>query len=136
MTSHAHRTGATTVRVRYAETDQMRVVYHANYFVWFEVGRTELLRTFGWTYREMESAGYALPVIAASCQYHRPARYDDELEIVTMGALLSPVRLAFEYEAVRKSDGVVTATGRTLHAAVTPEGRPCRLPPRVRELFQ
>ena len=64
------------VRVRYAETDQMGVVYYANYFVWFEIGRTELLRTLGWTYREMEASGYALPVITASCEYHRPARYD------------------------------------------------------------
>ena len=136
MTSHAHRTGATTVRVRYAETDQMRVVYHANYFVWFEVGRTDLLRQLGWSYREMEHAGFQLPVVEAHCHYMRPARYDDEIEIRTSGRLVSAVRVAFEYQAVRKSDGVVTATGRTLHAAVTPEGRPCRLPPRVRELFQ
>jgi acyl-CoA thioester hydrolase len=121
------------VRVRYAETDQMRVVYHANYFVWFEVGRTELLRTLGWTYREMEASGFSLPVITASCQYHRPARYDDELEIVTTGALVSPVRLRFDYE-IRRGD-VRIVTGRTEHASLNPQGRPVRLPDRVREYF-
>ena len=70
----------TTVRVRYAETDQMGVVYYANYFVWFEVARADLLRTLGWTYREMEEAGVLLPVIEAHCEYRRPARYDDEVE--------------------------------------------------------
>jgi acyl-CoA thioester hydrolase len=126
----------TVVRVRYAETDQMQVVYHANYFVWFEVGRTDLLRRLGWSYREMEQEGFQLPVIEAQCQYLRPARYDDEIEIRTTGHLVSPVRVSFEYEAVRRSDQVVTATGRTLHAAVNDEGRPCRLPERVRALFQ
>ena len=130
------RTGSTLVRVRYAETDQMQVVYHANYFIWFEVGRTDLLRDLGWTYREMEAAGFGLPVIEAHCAYHRPARYDDEIEIRTMGRLVSAVRMAFDYEAVRRADGVVTASGGTLHAAVTPEGRPCRLPDRIRDLFR
>jgi YbgC/YbaW family acyl-CoA thioester hydrolase len=89
------------VRVRYAETDQMGVAYYANYLVWFEVGRTEFLRSMGWSYRDMEAAGYVLPVIAASCAYHRPARYDDELEIRTRGALVSPIRLVFDYEILR-----------------------------------
>ena len=66
-----------TVRVRYAETDKMGVVYYANYFVWFEVARAELLRSLGWSYREMEHAGVALPVIEARCAYHRSAQYDD-----------------------------------------------------------
>lgn len=63
------------LRVRYAETDKMGVVSYANYFIWFEVGRTDLLRTLGWTYREMEEAGVSLPVIEAHCQYHRSAKY-------------------------------------------------------------
>ena len=130
------RRGCSVVRVRYAETDQMQVAYHANYFVWFEVGRTDLLRHLGWSYREMERAGFQLPVIEAHCRFHRPARYDDEIEIRTKGHLVSAVRVSFEYEAVRRSDQVVTATGRTLHAAVNGDGRPCRLPERVRDLFQ
>jgi acyl-CoA thioester hydrolase len=123
------------VRVRYAETDQMGVVYHANYFVWFEVGRTDLLRGCGWTYREMEADGVSLPVIEAHCDYKQAARYDDELEIRTAGSLLSPVRVAFTYEVVRPADSLLVATGRTMHASIDRGGRPCRLPGRVKELF-
>jgi acyl-CoA thioester hydrolase len=120
------------VRVRYAETDQMGVVYYANYFVWFEVGRTELLRTLGGTYKDLEADGIFLPVIDASCHYAQASRYDDELEIRTEGRLLSPVRLQFDYAVVRLADHVTTATGRTVHAALNGRGRPCRLPERVR----
>jgi acyl-CoA thioester hydrolase len=123
------------VRVRYAETDQMGVVYHANYFVWFEVGRTDLLRSTGWTYREMEADGLSLPVIEAHCEFKQPARYDDELEVKTIGELMSPVRVAFNYEIVRQADGGLLATGRTVHATLDREGRPSRLPDRVRGLF-
>ena len=69
------------MRVRYAETDKMGVVYHANYFVWFEVARTDWLRETGWTYREMELEGVGLPVLEAHCVYRQPARYDDELDV-------------------------------------------------------
>ncbi len=120
------------VRVRYAETDQMGVVYYANYFVWFEIGRTDLLRTLGSTYRQLEAEGLALPVIEASCQYAAPCLYDDELVIVTRGRLLSPIRVAFSY-AVERPDGVVAARGRTEHAAIGPDGRPRRLPVFLRE---
>jgi acyl-CoA thioester hydrolase len=122
----------TRVRVRYAETDQMGVVYYANYFVWFEVGRTELLRSLGGTYRELEAEGIFLPVIEASCAYAQASRYDDELEIRTTGRILSPVRLEFQYEVVRLADQITTATGRTVHAALNPRGKPVRLPERVR----
>jgi acyl-CoA thioester hydrolase len=123
------------IRVRYAETDKMGVVYYANYFVWFEVGRADLLRSLGWTYREMEHAGIALPVIAAECDYRRPARYDEEIEIRTRGRMLSPVRMEFTYEIARRDDDIVVAAGRTVHAALDPAGKPCRLPERVRRLF-
>ena len=123
------------MRVRYAETDQMGVVYYANYFVWFEVGRTDLLRDAGWSYREMELEGVALPVIEAHCEYRQSARYDDELEIRTTGSQLSPVRVAFDYEVVRPSDAATIATGRTIHAALDRDGRPCRLPSRAKGIF-
>jgi len=126
---------ASTVRVRYAETDKMGVVYYANYFVWFEVARADLLRTRGWSYREMEHSGVSLPVIEAHCDYRRAARYDDELEVRTVGRVLSPVRMEFSYEVVRLDDGLVSATGRTVHAALDVRGKPCRLPQRVREVF-
>jgi acyl-CoA thioester hydrolase len=123
------------VRVRYADTDQMGVVYHSNYFVWFEIGRTDLLRAGGWTYREMEAEGLSLPVIEAHCDYKQPARYDDELDVRTTGELMSPVRVAFSYEVVRPADGELLATGRTVHATLDRTGRPSRLPDRVKGLF-
>jgi acyl-CoA thioester hydrolase len=129
------RSSVSTFRVRYAETDKMGVVYYANYLVWFEVGRADLLRSLGWTYRDMEHAGVSLPVIEAHCEYHRPARYDDEIEVRTEGRMLSPVRMEFQYRVFRRDDQVLTASGRTVHAALDPNGRPCRLPQRVREVF-
>ena len=90
-------TTAGLVRVRYADTDAMGVAYYANYFVWFEIGRTELLRALGWSYREMELSGVMLPVIDATCSYKSPARYDDLLDIRTEGRMVSPVRMAFDY---------------------------------------
>ena len=129
------REAVATVRVRYAETDKMGVVYYANYFVWFEVGRCELLRSLGWNYRDMESEGFFLPVIAAACDYRQPARYDDTLQIRTVGSLLSPVRLEFRYRVLRPEDDVVAAEGHTVHAALDASGRPRRLPERVRVFF-
>jgi acyl-CoA thioester hydrolase len=123
------------VRVRYAETDKMGVVYYANYFVWFEVARADLLRSLGWSYREMEHAGITLPVIEAHCEYVRPARYDDELEVRTEGRMLSPVRMEFKYEVRLCQDATVAASGRTVHASLDSTGRPCRLPDRIREAF-
>lgn len=123
------------VRVRYAETDKMGVVYYANYFVWFEVARADLLRSLGWSYREMEKAGVSLPVIDAQCQYHRSVRYDDELDIKVEGRLLSGVRIEFSYEVVRRDDRLLAASGRTVHAALDSAGKPCRLPARIHEVF-
>jgi acyl-CoA thioester hydrolase len=121
--------------VRYAETDKMGVVYYANYLVWFEVGRTDLLRDAGWSYRDMETDGYALPVIEAHCAYRAPAKYDDDLEVRTTGAMLSPVRVEFTYEIVRPADNATLVTGTTVHATLDRDGRPCRLPDRVRSLL-
>lgn len=113
----------------------MGVVYYANYFVWFEVGRTDLLREAGWSYREMETDGIGLPAIEAHCIYKQSARYDDELEVRTTGTMVSPARVQFAYEIVRPADGAMLATGHTVHAALDRAGRPCRLPERVRSLF-
>ena len=113
----------------------MGVVYYANYFVWFEVARADLLRSLGWTYREMEDTGVFLPVIEADCAFRRPARYDDEVEVRTAGRLSSPVRMEFTYEVTITGQSGVAATGRTSHAATGPDGRPRRLPDRIREAF-
>jgi acyl-CoA thioester hydrolase len=123
------------LRVRYAETDKMGVVYHANYFMWFEVGRCELLRTIGRSYRDLEASGIGLPVIEAHCEYKSPARYDDELQVKTWGRQLSPARVEFRYEIWRPADATVNAIGRTVHAAVDTAGRPCRLPDYIREIL-
>ena len=125
----------TRIRVRYAETDCMGVVYYANYLVWFEVGRTEWLRQTGWIYREMERDGISLPVIEAHCEYRQPARYDDEIEIATRGTLVTPVRIRFDYEVARGADGTIAAIGHTVHASVDTGGMPCRLPSGVREML-
>ena len=124
----------TRLRVRYAETDRMGVVYYANYFVWFEVGRTDWLRDTGWSYRAMEADGVSLPVIEAHCDYRQPSRYDDELEVRTRATLLSPIRVRFDYEVAR--DGTVLTTGHTVHAAIDVKGRPCRLPARVVDMLR
>jgi acyl-CoA thioester hydrolase len=129
------RRSISRVRVRYAETDRMGVVYYANYFVWFEVGRTDLLRDGGWSYREMEVDGFSLPVIDAQCTYLASAKYDDDIEVRTVGTMVSPVRVKFAYEVVRAADGAALATGSTVHATLDRNGRPCRLPERVRNLF-
>jgi len=123
------------VRVRYADTDRMGVVYYANYLVWFEVGRTEWLRETGWSYRDMEHNGISLPVIEAHCEYRQPARYDEEIEIRTRATLLTPVRIRFDYDVVRASDETISASGHTVHAALDTSGKPCRLPGRVREML-
>jgi acyl-CoA thioester hydrolase len=128
-------TRSTRVRVRYADTDQMGVVYYANYLIWFEIGRTEWLRETGWTYREMEAAGVSLPVIEAHSQYRQPARYDEEIEIRTTASALTPVRLRFDYQALRVPGEALVAEGYTVHASVNAAGRPCRLPARVRDLL-
>ena len=124
----------TRLRVRYAETDRMGVVYYANYFVWFEVARTDWLRETGWSYREMEADGISLPVIEAHCDYRQPSRYDDEIDIRTRATLLSPIRIRFDYEVLR--DGSVLSTGHTVHAGIDVDGRPCRLPPRVLDMLR
>jgi acyl-CoA thioester hydrolase len=131
----ALQTSSSTVRVRYAETDKMGVVYYAHYFVWFEIGRTDWLRQTGWTYRAMEAEGLALPVIEAHCEYKRGARYDDEIEIRTRARLVSPVRIAFDYDVVRREDGAAIASGQTVHVTLDASGRPTRLPARVQEVF-
>jgi acyl-CoA thioester hydrolase len=116
------------MRVRYAETDRMGVAWHGNVFAWFEVGRTDLLREMGTTYRQLEGEGLLLPVIQAGARYHRPLEYDDLIEVRTRVARHSGARLSFEYEIHREETTGPLVTGFTEHAAVGPGGRPRRLP--------
>lgn len=117
----------TTVRVRYQETDQMGVVYHANYLVWFEVGRTSFIRERGLSYRDLEDKGIILPVIEANCQYKSPARYEDVIRVETMLSDLSPAKIRFDYRAVRESDEELLAQGFTLHMWVNQDMKPLHL---------
>ena len=123
---------AVSIRVRYAETDQMGIAHHAEYFAWFEVGRTELLRAAGLTYRDLEQRGVHFPVVGTEARFLRPAYYDDVLEVRTEVAGLSGARITFAYEIYRDGAGPI-ATARTEHAAVDAAGRPHRLPADVRE---
>lgn len=106
------------IRVRYAETDQMGVVYHSNYIIWFEVGRVELLRALGYTYREMERDGVHLPVVEVRCRYKQPARYDEALLVRTRIENLRPSLIRFGYEVVRAEDRAVLAEGESTHLVV------------------
>lgn len=124
------------MRVRYAETDAMGVVYYGNYLTWFEVGRTDLLRHLGSSYKEIEHSGFYLPVVEARCRYHHPARYDDVIEIRTVANRPARAQLQFDYELVRASDNVSLASGSTLHVATNAKGKPCRLPRPITELFE
>ena len=126
------RASRSTVRVRYAETDQMGIAHHAEYFAWFEVGRTDLLRECGMTYRDLEKDGLRLPVIEASARYLRPALYDDVLEVRREVAGVSGARVSFTYEVRRDGTEGPLATGATEHAAVDTQGRPRRLPDTLR----
>ena len=123
------------VRVRYAETDQMGVAYHGGYFAWFEVGRTDLLRGRGLTYRELEARDVRLPVIEAHARFIRPVLYDDVLEVRTRLQSFTGARIAFAYEVYREGAEGPLATGSTEHAAVDGQGRPRRLPSDVRSLL-
>jgi len=115
-----------TIRVRYAETDRMGFLHHANYFVYFEQGRTELLRKKGLSYRDVEDAGHFLVVVEIGCKFKRPARYDDELTVRTIVERVTHVKIVHRYEVLR--DGVLLAEGHSTLACVDRDGRPQALP--------
>lgn len=124
------------VRVRYAETDQMGVVYHANYLIWFEVGRVELMRALGVEYKKMESDDDCHIVVAnVQCRYLQPARYDEVLRVRSRIAELRSRSIRFSYELIRDSDGAVLANGETTHVICGSNGRPKVLPAKYREVF-
>ena len=126
----------TTLRVRYAETDQMGVVYYANYFVWFEIGRTDFCRQHGFAYKEMEQQdGLYIIVAEARCRYKAPARYDDELVIRTCLRAVRRRVLVFGYEVRHLDTDEILAEGETVHFITDRDGRPRSLPDKYRDLF-
>ena len=126
--------GRATVRVRYAETDRMNVVYHTHYLVWFEVGRTELMRKLGCAYAELEEKhGIYFPLREIGARYHASARYDDTLDVHTVLESVGGASVRFGYRVIRREDDRLLVTGSTEHAAVGAGGRPRRLPAELRE---
>ena len=105
----------TEIRVRYAETDQMGIVHHANYLIWFEIGRVELMRDLGYCYRDLEDDGYMLPVAEANCRFKDSAAYDDEILIRTRIVRLRRSLIQFDYGVYRAEDRALLATGGTTH---------------------
>jgi acyl-CoA thioester hydrolase len=118
--------GEITIRVRYAEVDRMGLLHHANYIVYFETGRTELLRSRGFSYREIEDAGHFLVIVDVGCKFKRPAYYDDLLTLHTIVERITHVKIVHRYELRR--EGVLLAEGHSTLACVDREGRPQPLP--------
>ncbi len=134
-----HRPGVceTHVRVRYAETDQMGVVYHSNHFIWFEVGRVELLRQLGFSYRDMEqNDGCHIAVVDARCRYKAPARYDDEIIVRTYLKNVRESMIHFGYELLRASDGMLLAEGETTHIVIDRQMQVTPLPEKYMNVFR
>ena len=123
----------TDIRVRYAETDKMGLVYHGNYLTWFEVTRVEMLDILGYPYRNLEQEGYLLPVLEASVRYRRPAFFDDRLTIRVTVKDKPIVKIHCEYEVLRHEE--LLATGWTKHGFINPQGEPVRPPKALMELM-
>ena len=129
--------GEARLRVRYAETDQMGVVYHANYLVWFEVGRVELMREMGFEYKRMETEDDChIAVVEASARYRWPARYDDEIVVRTRLTTMRGFLLKFSYEVLREADGKLLCEGETTHIVCDSEMHKKTLPGKYAERFR
>jgi len=126
----------TRLRVRYVETDQMGVVYHTNYLIWFEVGRVEFLRQLGFTYRDMERQdGCYIAVVDARCRYRAPARYDDQILVRTFFKNLRASLIHFGYEILREPEMTLLAEGETTHIVTDAQMQRRELPAKYREAF-
>jgi acyl-CoA thioester hydrolase len=125
----------TRVRVRYAETDQMGVVYHSNYLIWFEVGRVEFIRQLGLNYKQMEEEGCGIAVVDVHVRYKAPARYDDELLIETRLLAARGAVVRFGYRILRVSDGLLLCEGETMHVVVGMDMKKRSLPLKYAERF-
>jgi len=127
-------THTSEIRVRYAETDGMGIVYHANYFVWFEACRVELLDRLGCPYRELEQRGFLLPVLEINASYKRSAYFDDRLAVTLCIQEPPALRMLIEYQVTRGDE--LIATGSSRHAFMSPAGKPVKPPRDVLERFQ
>jgi acyl-CoA thioester hydrolase len=121
------------LRARFAETDGMRVVHHTAYFVWFEVARTELLRSTGLPYTEIQRRGFNMPLVEAFANYKAPARYDDEVEVKVTAVKIGRSSLRLEYEVSKRPDGELLCVGHTVQVLVGGDGKPQKIPEDLRE---
>src|SRR5580765_6678613 len=135
--TETHEWSETRLRVRYAETDQAGVVYHSNYLIWFEVGRVELCRDYGFNYRDMEKEADAyLPVTEVRVKYRVPAKYDDEIIIRSRVIELRSRAIKFEYEVRRTGDEALLAEGETHHIVMNSQGRARAFPPEYAKMMR
>jgi acyl-CoA thioester hydrolase len=135
--NHPQAVNETRLRVRYAETDQMGVVYHSNHFIWFEVGRVELLRQMGFSYRDMESQDNCFIAVAeARCRYRAPVRYDEEVVVRTKLLNVRESVIHFGYELRRAEGGALLAEGETTHIVTDKEMKIAALPEKYMKVFR
>ena len=129
-------TSKTNLTVRYAETDQMAIVHHSNYPVWYEAGRTDFIKAMGMSYSEIEANGILFPLLELHCKYIQAARYEDVVIIETSLTKLTMVKAEFSYKVYRESDGMLLNTGSTVHGMVTKELRPMNMKKEQPEIYQ
>lgn len=136
-TDHRPVLNETRLRVRYAETDQMGVVYHSNHFIWFEVGRVELMRQMGFAYRDIErDEGCFIAVAQAKCNYRSPVYYDEEVVIRTWLKSVRHSVIVFSYELLRPENGTLLAEGETLHIVTDSNMKLAKLPQKYLKAFR
>ena len=137
MIQHPRKAHDVSLRVRYAETDQMGVAYHSNFFIWMEIGRVELMRSLGFDYKQMEVQDDChLPVVDARCRYKSPAHYDEEILVRTELRNVRGSLIHFGYVLMRQSDGTLIAEGETTHIVVNARMEKRSLPERYRAAFE
>ncbi len=137
MSSNNHTVNETRLRVRYAETDQMGVVYHSNHLIWFEVGRVELMRQMGFSYRDMEREdGRYIAVVEATCRYRSPVYYDEEVLVRTQIKKVRESVIIFKYELTRPENGTLLAEGETTHIVTDSDMKVSTLPDKYLRVFR
>ena len=126
----------TNLIVRYAETDQMGIAHHSNYLIWFEVGRSDFIKSFGIKASTLENEGILLPLIDLKCTYKKPARYEDELILKTKLSSLNKLKLTFNYAIYNKKTSLLLATGETTHVTVSKDLKPINIKKYNRKFYE
>lgn len=129
-------TTETNLIVRYAETDQMGIVHHSNYPIWFEAARTDYIKKMGLSYSEIEKMGFLLPLIELSCKYKNAAKYEDEIVVKTQLKKITYTRVTFYYEVIRKSDGELLTVGETMHVWTDTNLKPLNIKKHALDIYE